>query len=67
MLAAPTPAVTAVSRRRPRRLSIDGGTEPLPGLLGIGIPSFLAGPACWSPATAGPAAELVSTMPQPVE
>ncbi len=33
--------------------SIDGGTEPPPGLLGIGIPSFLAGLACWPPATAG--------------
>jgi hypothetical protein len=35
-LATPTPAVTADSRLRPRRLSTDGGTGGSPGLLGIG-------------------------------
>jgi hypothetical protein len=35
-LATPTPAVTADSRFRPRRLTIDGGTGGPPGLLGIG-------------------------------
>jgi hypothetical protein len=35
-LATPTPAVTANSRLRPRRLSIDGGTGGPPELLGIG-------------------------------
>jgi hypothetical protein len=34
--ATPTPAVTADSRLRPRRRSIDGGTGGPPGLLGIG-------------------------------
>jgi hypothetical protein len=35
-LATPTPTVTADSRLRPRRLSIDGVTGGPPGLLGIG-------------------------------
>jgi hypothetical protein len=34
--ATPTPAVTADSRFRPRRLSADGGTRGSPGSLGIG-------------------------------
>jgi hypothetical protein len=46
-LAMPTPAVTADSRLRPRRLSNDGGTDQSAGLLGIGdsFPSW-AEPAC---------------------